>query len=330
MRQTTTGTGLILRATAVAALPVLTLLGSMAAPRLAAQAPPTQSLTNDWQTAAGGKMAFDVASVKPNKSDDPPTSTFPLGPGDAYVPSGGLFTASNQPLIAYLTFAYKLRQGDLAGLRAWVYNDRFDVEARAHGAPTKDQMRLMMQSLLADRFKLAVHTETKQGPVFALVLSKPGKTGPQLQRDAGRFPTASTPQTPAAVPPPPSPPSSTSGLQLPAIPCGSIGPVPASTSERGRLGGRDVTVGRIAGFLKNPYTGVDRPVLDRTGLVGTFDFSLEWLPEPDPSQPPGSQPDEEGPTLLEALKQQLGSELKSQTGPVEVLVIDHVEQPSPN
>lgn len=91
-----------------------------------------------------------------------------------------------------------------------------------------------------------------------------------------------------------------------------------------------MTIGRIAGFLTNPYTGVDRPVFDRTGLVGTFDFSLEWSLEPDSNQPPGIQLKDTGPTFLEALQEQLGFKLKSTTGPFDVLVIDHVEHPLPN
>jgi uncharacterized protein (TIGR03435 family) len=89
-----------------------------------------------------------------------------------------------------------------------------------------------------------------------------------------------------------------------------------------------VTIGRIAGVLTNPFTGVDRSVLDRTGLTGTFDFSLEWSLAPDSAQPLGSQPEDPGPTFLEALQQQLGLKLKSTKGPVDVLVIDHVEHPT--
>jgi uncharacterized protein (TIGR03435 family) len=253
-----------------------------------------------------------------------------MGPGDAYV-AGTLFSATNQPLIVYLRFAYKLGQSDLLGLPGWVYNDRFDIEARAQGNPTKDQMRLMMRSLLIDRFKLIAHTETQTKPVFNLVLAKAGKTGPQLQAhsESESCSTASTPRLPGAAPPaPPSAASSTSGLQLSPMPCGSIGPIPASAPGRGRLVGRSVTMGRIAGFLTNPFTGVDRPVLDRTGLTGTFDFSLEWSLAPDSAQPLGSPLEDPGPTFLEALRQQLGLKLKSTKGPVDVLVIDHVEHPT--
>ena len=114
-------------------------------------------------------LAFEVASVKPNRSEAAPQSRFALGPGDAYAP-GGLFTATNQPLIVYIRFAYKLSQSDLLGLAAWIYSDRFDIEARAPGNPTKDQMRLMMQSLLAERFKIRTHVEREMKPAFDLVL----------------------------------------------------------------------------------------------------------------------------------------------------------------
>ena len=80
----------------------------------------------------------------------------------------------------------------------------------------------------------------------------------------------------------------------------------------------------------NPFTGVDRPVLDRTGLSGTFDFSLEWSLAPDSAQPLGAQTEDTGPTFLEALQQQLGLRLKSTKGPVDVLVIDHVQHPTEN
>jgi uncharacterized protein (TIGR03435 family) len=86
---------------------------------------------------------------------------------------------------------------------------------------------------------------------------------------------------------------------------------------------------RVAGLLKSPFTGVDRPVIDRTGLSGSFDFSVEWSMLPDPTQPSASQEDT-GATFQEALKAQLGLKLEPQTGPVGVLVVDHVERPSEN
>jgi uncharacterized protein (TIGR03435 family) len=220
-------------------------------------------------------------------------------------------------LIAYLRFAYKLGQGDLLDLPAWVYNDGFDIEARAEGNPTKDQMRLMMRSLLASRFKVATHVERRARPVFDLVLAKKGKTGPSLQPDDEACSAA------PSVP------------QLPQIPCGSLGQIAASAPGRGRLGGRAVIISRIAAILTNPFTGVDRPVEDRTGLTGTFDFNLEWslardsAAPPDPSRNP-PLPEDSGPGFLEALREQLGLKLVSSKAPVDVLVVDGVEKPDEN
>jgi uncharacterized protein (TIGR03435 family) len=132
------------------------------------------------QTPGGSKMAFDVASVKPSKLPWPPN--FPLDGGNAKTPGGRLSATTG--LSVYISFAYKLSLSEsqtvAAQLPKSVSTDFYEIEARAEGNPTKDQMRLMMQALLADRFKLAVHFETREAPVFALILAKPGKTGPKL------------------------------------------------------------------------------------------------------------------------------------------------------
>lgn len=134
-----------------------------------------------WQTAAGGKLEFAVASVKPSKV--PKVPTFPLDSRDARTPRGRF--SAGLTLQTYITFAYKLEpfraEAAFAQLPKSVSADFYQIEARAEGSPTKDQMRLMMQSLLADRFKLAVHFETQEVAVFALALAKPGKTGPKLR-----------------------------------------------------------------------------------------------------------------------------------------------------
>lgn len=281
---------------------------------------------------AQDKPAFEVASVRSNKSTAQPSSRFPLGPGDAYVP-GSLFSGTNQPLIAYLRFAFRLSQGEFPGLPTWVYDENFDIVGRAPGNPTKDQMRLMMRTLLADRFKLKVHTERRTQPAFNMVLVRPGQIGPQMRAntdDKACAGSSSVDQPPGAVPTiRPTEPSLKSGLQLPPILCGTIGQVSASAPDQGRIAGRRVTVERIAGFLKNPFTGVDRPVLDRTGLTGTFDFSIEWSPERDTTGPP-DQAVASGPGFLEALQKQLGFKLVATTAPAEVLVIDHIEHPDEN
>ncbi len=133
-------------------------------------------------------QTFDVVSVKQNNSDTPSTANFPLGPGDVYVTNGGYFTASGFPLATYIYFAYKIMGNDMQAvaqqLPGWVLSDRFDIQARTDGDPAKDkkdQMRLMMRALLADRFKLVSHYETRQVSVFGLGPAKAGKIGPTLQ-----------------------------------------------------------------------------------------------------------------------------------------------------
>ena len=130
-------------------------------------------------------MAFDVASVKQNKSGATTShSNVNFAPDGVFTPTGGLLTTTNLTLLNFIVFAYKTTGDQVQLLRPqlpnWATTDRFDIQAKVEGNPTKDQFRLMMQSLLADRFKLTIHYETRHLPAFALVL-KPGKTGPQLQ-----------------------------------------------------------------------------------------------------------------------------------------------------
>jgi bla regulator protein BlaR1 len=281
-----------------------------------------------WQIDAGGKMTFDVASVKQNlasQSANGMHSNVDLSAFHTYSPTGSLFSATNYPLSFYIQFAYKLTPTQYQSLSAqlpkWTAGERFDVEARApHPNPTKDQMRLMMQSLLMDRFKLTLHFETRQGPVLALVLAKPEKKGPPL--------------VPHAEDPPCAAPGSAQIDGWPAPTCGAL-LTGRPTAGRWRFAMRDVTMKEIADSLTGISMGVlDRPVLDQTKLGGTFDLRMEFAPQRVPTLNgapyPNFTPNEEGPTFLEALQEQLGLKLVPQTGPVDVLVIDHVEQPSEN
>jgi uncharacterized protein (TIGR03435 family) len=310
----------------IAALAVMVVGVVMAAPILRAQAPAAPSPTPQWQIDAGGKMAFDVASVKP--SSGPPHTNVNLSGLDDSPPNGGYLSAAF-PLSGYVLFAYKLSGDQLRLLQPqmpkWAATELFDVEARAAGNPTRDQMRLMMQALLADRFKLAVHFETRQLPVFALVLAKPGKTGPQLIPHTDDPPCASPP-VPGSVPAPPADgwPPPVCGALMSRLVAGSV-----------RWATRNLTMGEIASHLAGTSMGtVDRPVVDQTGLSGTFDAKMEFAPQRVPllngAPLPNFTPNEDGPTFLEALQEQLGLKLEPTTGPVDVLVIDHVEEPSPN
>jgi uncharacterized protein (TIGR03435 family) len=183
------------------------------------------------------------------------------------------------------------------------------------GKPTKDQVRQMMQALLADRFKLVVHHETRQVPVFALVLVKQGSTGPNLLRHSDDDACLSA--------------SASSAVRadggFPVV-CGVIAHLAPSVPGRVSFGARDVMLDLLASSLPT-QTGMrtlSRPVIDETGLRGTFDFKLEWALEVD------SGTEVSGPSFQEALKQQLGLKLESQKGPIDLVVLDHLEHPSAN
>jgi hypothetical protein len=169
---------------------------------LAAQTPGN----SDWQAAAGGKMAFEVSSVKlarPGVPSMTPWTRTIYDRGDA-KPRGGSFSAS-LPLDLYIFFAYKLAPFEAMDMRAqlpkWA-NDAYAIDAKAEGNPSKDQIRLMMQSLLADRFKLRVHFETKEVPVFAVTLVKPGKLGPKLLPHSEGPPCPDSFEVGTPIPPP--------------------------------------------------------------------------------------------------------------------------------
>jgi uncharacterized protein (TIGR03435 family) len=269
--------------------------------------------------------AFDVASVKPNRSADPPSSNFPLGPGDVYVRNGGLFSATGFPLITYLSFAYKMignqAQSVLPQLPEWAITERFDIQARASGDPGKDQMRLMMRTLLAERFGLVTHYEQREVPVFAFVLASNGKLGPQLRvhSDDAPCPTEQPAATAAGV---------VNGK--PAF-CNGIYPLPPTVPGRLRFGGRNVTLSFIADTF-SAGTNLGRPMIDQTGLSGTVDFTLEWMAERRVAAQAAGEPQAEasGPSFEDALREQLGIRMQAKKGPLRVLVIDHLERPSAN
>ena len=289
------------------------------------QSPPAP----DWQTAAGGKMEFEVASIRLSKPDAFTPPNFALNLDDTPIPPGGRFSADFR-LETFVDFAYKIMptrqqtEAMLAHLPRWALTDHFVIEARAEGNPTKDQMRLMVQSLLADRFKLATHFESREVPVLALVPVKPGKTGPRLQPHFEGLACDAK----WVAPPDRSSPSLPPGGFMPV--CGAFGAI-AGPDHSVLLGARDTSLQLFANYLPT-IQDLGRPVVDWTGLSGRFDFSLTWTPEPKNPSPLGAEtpPDPGGTTLFEAVKEQLGLKLEPAKAPVQFLVIDHVEQPSPN
>jgi uncharacterized protein (TIGR03435 family) len=280
-------------------------------------------------TVAHHKLEFEVASVRENKSGGQATSNFPLDRGNVYHPTGGIFSATNQSLVTLLIFAYKINITEFRGglwrrLPDWARTDKFDINARSEsGNPTKEDMRLMTQSLLEDRFKLKFHRVRQQMPVFGLSLTRPGKTGPQLKTH-GPSPSCSAP---LPLPAPGTPITTMVGL-WPAT-CGD-GIEARISKYRLREGGRDMTMNGIADWLTGSGEP-DRPILDQTGLNGTYDFVLEFDPESLGREGISNAPhDGSGPTFTEAIREQLGVQLKRQAGSITIFVVDNVEYPSAN
>lgn len=261
--------------------------------------------------AAGGaqKQSFEVASVKPG---DPSDRRMMVN-----VAPGGRFRTVNTPLILLVRVAYQVVDFQIAGLPDWGKTARFNIDAKSGDRSDEDPMKmsqeqrdafqkrlqLRVQSLLEDRFALKAHRETRELPVYELVV---GKNGPRL--------TAAAPGTD----------DKSRGMMR---------------MGRGELTGMAVPTAELAKALAE-QTG--RTVIDKTGLKGEYDFKLQWTPEVaamnSMAPPPGAQPpqaaaspdDATGPSLSTALQEQLGLKLESAKGPVEVIVIDHVEKPSAN
>ncbi len=164
----------------------LYLTGSLLALTCSAQQPAAPQAVPTWVSASGGpKLEFEAASVRLSSRQLPTRGKDLLLPLDDASPKSGLFSA-NLPLMGYIVYAYKIidlsqYQTLSQHLPEWANTDQYDIEARAAGTPTKDQMRIMMQSLLRERFKLAAHFELKQTTIYALLLDAPGKLGPQLK-----------------------------------------------------------------------------------------------------------------------------------------------------
>jgi bla regulator protein blaR1 len=297
------------------ALPVATAI--VAAALFVAAVAPLRALSHVQAPSDGAQQpppAFETASVKPNRSGAE-QRYIRLDPGDGV-------TVVNMQLRELITWAYQIQSFQLEGGPDWIASARFDMVAKPErevpsAAVGQDPPRMMMRTLLADRFKLVMHEEKKNLPIFEMVLARPdGKLGPQV-RPAAVDCAARAAAAKAGVPPPAS-----SGLPGP----GSCGMNMNPVSVRG--GG--VTLAMLANLLER---AVGRLVIDRTELAGSWDLEVKYTP--DRSQvPPGVEPpssiDWNGPSLFTAIEEQLGLKLRPARGRVEVLVIDSVQQPTPN
>jgi uncharacterized protein (TIGR03435 family) len=255
---------------------------------------------------------FEVASVKPSTGaiDDPRRLN---------VSPTGSFTATNVTVRALLRYSYDVQDFQLAGGPSWLNDDRFDVLAKAPDWTPAPRIRLMLQSLLMDRFKLRVHNETSEAPLYALVVArKDGALGPELRRSPVECSTA---------------PPRGQGPPDPAMRCNYVGPTPGAElgSGQARMAVRGVTMDGLARLL---VPVVRRGVVNRTGLTGYFDGDFDVAAEfGPPPPPPGVRDPLDRPSLpsfFSVFPEQLGLRLEATRGPVEVIVVDAIEKPTPN
>ena len=241
--------------------------------------------------AAEAQTITYVASVKENKSVDARSIS-------EYYP-GGRFSATAVTVQNLLRTAYRIQSYQLTGAPGWFSTKRYDIVAKTEGDPPPQQQ--FLKALLQDRFKLAVHPETRELPAFALVTSRnDGTTGPQLRKsefDCDAYLASAHP-----LPEP-----------------GRVSPCSARINP-GSLSAKAILLTQLATSLA-AFTG--RFAVDRTGLNGRFDIELTWTPDQ-------AAADTDGPSIFTALQEQLGLKLVPEKAPVEVLVVDHAEEPQTN
>jgi uncharacterized protein (TIGR03435 family) len=299
----TFATKVVLGATAVATVTVPIAVGMLNAPAVHAQS----AARTVWASAK-----FTVASIKPAA---PNSGQFMFG---VRPMPGGRISAVNVTLRMLIERAYGLQGFQLSGGPEWVDTVRYNIEAKPD-APVENEWKEMLQDLLAGRFHLAFHRETKELPIYALVLAKKDcQMGPGMVESKEGGCTARDPSKPLG---PPSP------GQLPY--CGNV------LGGSGKLTGTAAAnVGDVAVMLS---LSVGRKVIDKTGLTGKYDITLKYTPDENersmmvpPGAPPPAVADISGPSLFTALQEQLGLKLESQKGPAEIFVIDRAEKPSEN
>lgn len=242
---------------------------------------------------------FEVATIKPTPPD--------FRGRFIRMESAHQFVAKGHALNTLIAAAYNLSPKAISGGPAWIDSDHYDILAKAPGEvrPNLDEQMAMLRKLLADRFKLTFHREQKEMSIYALTVAKSEsrKNGSKLKESA-----VSPDDTP-------------------------IGPPPlifVVTPPVVRLPGRYATMAELASVFQRGV--LDRPVVDKTGLAGRYDFDLEFTPDETQfsgmlGRPPGDSP---APGLFAAIQQQLGLRLEATKGPVDVLVVDRAERPSAN
>jgi uncharacterized protein (TIGR03435 family) len=290
----------------------------IAAVALVAVAPALRNAPIAQSPTANARVAsFEVASVRENKSS--------TGSRGVSLQSGGLAIV-DLTLREIVAFAYNvpnpLRFTSISGGPSWLDSDRFDIRARAAGTSSSEATRTMLAALLADRFKLVTHIANASVPVYALVRARAGgRLGPGIRRTSDIDCVALFASRKGS--PPPLPPDPTDV------------PVCTIRAEPGLMVARARTIADLVA-VAFPRVIQERVVIDRTGLMGSYDVRLVWTPDPKPfapahDLPPGlpvpALPTSGGPSIFTAIQEQLGLKLESQSGFVEVRMIDRVERP---
>jgi uncharacterized protein (TIGR03435 family) len=234
--------------------------------------------------------------------------------------AGGL--SGTVPLNMLIMRAYGVHMFQIAGGPPWAESDRYAIDATAPGNPGHDQIFLMLQSLLEERFQLKIHREKRELPVFDLVIARSGpklpatKDGHCTDADPIPEPYGQRMAPPGTVP-------------LPPARCGGLNVMLAGQGPR--MYGGKIPTSEIARML---MVLLDRIVVDKTALTGLYDVQLDFMADENtphlPPPPPGTNTDGMSPQIFAALLEQLGLRLEAAKGPVDVLVIDHVERPSAN
>ena len=293
-----------LAASTVVALSVAAFAASQPRAQAPAQAPDAKT-----------PLTFEAASVKPNKSGQQGSSI--------RRQPGGRLTATNMPLRALITFAYQLQGFQLVDDPSWIRNENFDIVAKMEGDPPPvmpgtgpDPHMVAMRTLLAERFKLTVHRETREMDIYALVLARPdGTLGTHLKRTTTDCESLMKANRGG---PPPTPP----GPNAPFL-CGSRG-------TPGRLTVNGMPLSQFANSLSGQ---VQRVVVDRTGLTGAWDFEITTRPSARSIRRPASSFQRPIPTprrCLPRFRNSSASSCNLTKGPVEVLVVDRVEPLTPD
>jgi uncharacterized protein (TIGR03435 family) len=240
-------------------------------------------------------VQFDVASVKRNNSGSR---------GNYFRPSEGRFSAENVSVQQVLTWAYRVQGFQILEAPGWIASEHYDIEAKAQGQERPAGMAFMVQKLLQDRFKLVLHRDKRELPIYVLTAAKSGmklKAGTCLTREPN------TPLVPGQ-------------RQSDFCGFGGIG--------NGTLMATSTTMEIFTDLLT---TVLGRKVVDSTGFKGNFDVSMRWMSDPVSTGNAGRVPtDTTGPSIFTAVQEQLGLKLEASKGPVDVLVVDHIERPSEN